>query len=241
MWSVHRLHSIWESEQLRWLKIFDGMTCSAASFILAAVVFQQGISLPTWEICVALRCLLGTGLHTYHYQVARISYATGTYLSLQSYLEIRLEIPTIRARKNSRNTETYIRRPVRSLKEVWPEMGGSLSRLWSLSGLLWSTKEIRVLILGLVCSSKSWGSTILLRLSAGQCRENDVVVSTESRASQARRGLQRSIIDGIQIGEVVTTIPTIGFNVESVTYKNLNFNVWVNTHPPYEKHAQPGY
>lgn len=31
----------------------------------------------------------------------------------------------------------------------------------------------------------------------------------------------------LQIGEVVTTIPTIGFNVESVTYKNLNFNVWV--------------
>jgi ADP-ribosylation factor family. len=30
-----------------------------------------------------------------------------------------------------------------------------------------------------------------------------------------------------QIGEVVTTIPTIGFNVESVTYKNLNLNVWV--------------
>lgn len=25
---------------------------------------------------------------------------------------------------------------------------------------------------------------------------------------------------------MVTTIPTIGFNVESVTYKNLNFNVW---------------
>lgn len=30
----------------------------------------------------------------------------------------------------------------------------------------------------------------------------------------------------LKIGEVVTTIPTIGFNVESVTYKNLNFNVW---------------
>lgn len=25
----------------------------------------------------------------------------------------------------------------------------------------------------------------------------------------------------------MTTVPTIGFNVESVTYKNLNFNVWV--------------
>ena len=31
----------------------------------------------------------------------------------------------------------------------------------------------------------------------------------------------------VQIGEVVTTIPTIGFNVESVTYRNLNLNVWV--------------
>lgn len=27
---------------------------------------------------------------------------------------------------------------------------------------------------------------------------------------------------------MVTTIPTIGFNVESVTYRNLNFNVWVS-------------
>ncbi|CAG0914629.1 unnamed protein product [Notodromas monacha] len=28
------------------------------------------------------------------------------------------------------------------------------------------------------------------------------------------------------VGEVVTTIPTIGFNVEQVTYKNLKFQVW---------------
>ena len=26
--------------------------------------------------------------------------------------------------------------------------------------------------------------------------------------------------------QVVTTIPTIGFNVETVTYKNLKFQVW---------------
>lgn len=40
--------------------------------------------------------------------------------------------------------------------------------------------------------------------------------------------LTRSSANGVhQVGEVVTTIPTIGFNVESVTYKNLNFNVWV--------------
>jgi len=30
----------------------------------------------------------------------------------------------------------------------------------------------------------------------------------------------------LKIGEVVTTVPTIGFNVESVTYGKLNLNVW---------------
>ena len=30
----------------------------------------------------------------------------------------------------------------------------------------------------------------------------------------------------LQAGEVVTTIPTIGFNVETVVYKNLKFQVW---------------
>ncbi|KAF0298032.1 ADP-ribosylation factor-like protein 1 [Amphibalanus amphitrite] len=30
----------------------------------------------------------------------------------------------------------------------------------------------------------------------------------------------------LQVGEVVTTIPTIGFNVEQVTYNNLKFQVW---------------
>merc|ERR1711933_255274 len=29
-----------------------------------------------------------------------------------------------------------------------------------------------------------------------------------------------------KLGEVVTTIPTIGFNVETVEYKNISFNVW---------------
>lgn len=66
-------------------------------------------------------------------------------------------------------------------------MGGFLS---TFSKLLWSQKEIRILILGLDNAGKT---TLLYRL---------------------------------KIGEVVTTIPTIGFNVESVTYKNLNFNVW---------------
>lgn len=31
----------------------------------------------------------------------------------------------------------------------------------------------------------------------------------------------------LKLGEYVTTIPTIGFNVENVEYKNLNFTIWV--------------
>merc|ERR1712023_457835 len=31
---------------------------------------------------------------------------------------------------------------------------------------------------------------------------------------------------GLKLGEVLTTTPTIGFNVETVEYKNINFTVW---------------
>ncbi|TGO06885.1 hypothetical protein BTUL_0418g00020 [Botrytis tulipae] len=85
-------------------------------------------------------------------------------------------------------------------------MGASVS--W-LSGMLFSKKEIRILILGLDNAGKT---TLLYRLK----------VSGLTLASQ--EGLYAN--GKLQIGEVVTTIPTIGFNVESVTYKNLNFNVW---------------
>lgn len=34
-----------------------------------------------------------------------------------------------------------------------------------------------------------------------------------------------TILYRLQVGEVVTTIPTIGFNVETLTYKNLKFQV----------------
>eukprot|EP01126_Amoeba_proteus_P010645 TRINITY_DN14174_c0_g2_i3.p1 TRINITY_DN14174_c0_g2~~TRINITY_DN14174_c0_g2_i3.p1 ORF type:complete len:178 (+),score=28.72 TRINITY_DN14174_c0_g2_i3:60-593(+) len=30
----------------------------------------------------------------------------------------------------------------------------------------------------------------------------------------------------MKLGEVVSTVPTVGFNVETVKYKNINFNVW---------------
>jgi len=35
-----------------------------------------------------------------------------------------------------------------------------------------------------------------------------------------------TILYRLKLGEVVTTIPTLGFNVETVNYKNISFTVW---------------
>ncbi len=70
-------------------------------------------------------------------------------------------------------------------------MGSLLSRvLDSLSNLVSSKEELRLLMLGLDAAGKT---TILYKL---------------------------------KIGENVSSVPTIGFNVEKVNYKNLNFMIW---------------
>ncbi|KEY69398.1 hypothetical protein S7711_05712, partial [Stachybotrys chartarum IBT 7711] len=116
------------------------------------------------------------------------------------------------------------------------KMGAGMS--W-LSGLLWTKKEIRILILGLVrwppsmCCRQYTGCgpsllTLHLRAALGQRRKDDAPVQAQGPLlPQGTPSPSRGTTDSAeQIGEVVTTIPTIGFNVESVTYKNLNFNVW---------------
>merc|ERR1719476_706264 len=35
-----------------------------------------------------------------------------------------------------------------------------------------------------------------------------------------------TILYRLKLGEVMTTIPTVGFNVEQVEYKNISFTVW---------------
>merc|ERR1711985_2318 len=35
-----------------------------------------------------------------------------------------------------------------------------------------------------------------------------------------------TVLYKLKLGEVVTTIPTVGFNVETVEYKNISFTVW---------------
>ncbi|KAJ9532128.1 hypothetical protein QJQ45_003850 [Haematococcus lacustris] len=38
--------------------------------------------------------------------------------------------------------------------------------------------------------------------------------------------MKTTILYKLKLGEIVTTIPTIGFNVETVEYKNISFTVW---------------
>ena len=63
------------------------------------------------------------------------------------------------------------------------------------------------------------------------------VLPSHSRASAARSltlkrcrvcltYLSRAQLYKMKLGELVTTVPTIGFNVETVEYKNISFTVW---------------
>jgi hypothetical protein len=44
--------------------------------------------------------------------------------------------------------------------------------------------------------------------------------------SEQRTDWAIAILYNLKLEQDVTTIPTVGFNVETVTYKNTKFNVW---------------
>jgi ADP-ribosylation factor protein 1 len=64
------------------------------------------------------------------------------------------------------------------------------------------TRDVRVLMIGLDAAGKT---TVLYKLKVGP------------------NPLQPHLL---KLGEVVNTIPTVGFNVETVKYKNVSFQVW---------------
>jgi len=51
------------------------------------------------------------------------------------------------------------------------------------------------------------------------------IVPTHSTVGLDAAG-KTTILYKLKLGEIVTTIPTIGFNVETVEYKNISFTVW---------------
>jgi ADP-ribosylation factor protein 6 len=89
-------------------------------------------------------------------------------------------------------------------------MGGSISKMMA---KIFGSKEMRLLMLGLDAAGKTSTSSFtvinLLRLR----------VSTANLTTTA-------ILYKLKLDQDVTTIPTVGFNVETVTYKNTKFNVW---------------
>jgi hypothetical protein len=92
-------------------------------------------------------------------------------------------------------------------------MGGQLSKALGGSrpthelnlGKLFGNKEMRILMLGLDAAGKTSGLHWM-------------------------RFLPVAILYKLKLNQSVTTIPTVGFNVETVTYKNVKFNVWVGRH-----------
>lgn len=76
--------------------------------------------------------------------------------------------------------------------------------------------------------------------------ENVMTTVTEMRVLMV--GLdtagKTTILNKLKPGEAVTTVPTTGFNVETMTYKNINFTVWdvagrAETRPLW-RHYYPG-
>lgn len=50
--------------------------------------------------------------------------------------------------------------------------------------------------------------------------------SSSGSPSPRRAHTPPAILYKLKLNQSVTTIPTVGFNVETVTYKNVKFNVW---------------
>ena len=90
-------------------------------------------------------------------------------------------------------------------------MGIAFSSFFTrITGLFAGDKEVRILMLGLDASKST---------------------TRPNKGSNARLscvhviGGKTTILYRFQIGTVVETLPTIGFNVETLTYKNLKLQV----------------
>ncbi len=85
-------------------------------------------------------------------------------------------------------------------------MGGFFSRLFDkLTGI----KEVRLLMLGLDNAGKT-----------------SIIARHKCFFTFA------AILYKLKFDQIVTTVPTVGFNVETLLIKNVKFNVWVSRLPP---------
>ena len=77
---------------------------------------------------------------------------------------------------------------------------------------LFGSREMRLLMLGLD--------------AAGKTSRLHLLPLTTVRKARCADSMFIAILYKLKLNQPVTTIPTVGFNVETVTYKNVKFNVW---------------
>lgn len=91
-------------------------------------------------------------------------------------------------------------------------MGKLLSKIFG-------NKEMRILMLGLDAAGKTSKLLTIIPSFVWIPRGNKLLTTIVPFSFSA-------ILYKLKLGQSVTTIPTVGFNVETVTYKNVKFNVW---------------
>ena len=98
-------------------------------------------------------------------------------------------------------------------------------------------QEMMIIMKHVNCTVQGDRAVRLGQREQGEDRENNAKHITEESCSQpvpkhprndavVQHGKQMVWPRRLRLGEVVTTIPTVGFNVETVEYKNLSFTVW---------------
>lgn len=88
-------------------------------------------------------------------------------------------------------------------------------------GKIFGSREMRLLMLGLDAAGKtSTCPSLTSPLPVSRKRPCLCMCSPANLLSLI------AILYKLKLNQDVTTIPTVGFNVETVTYKNVKFNVW---------------
>ena len=106
-------------------------------------------------------------------------------------------------------------------------MGNVFAKLFS---GLFGKKEMRILMVRAVTCSLGVIIALLLCCFVATPARMRLPHVPHYTPPHAQVGLdaagKTTILYKLKLGEVVTTIPTIGFNVETVEYKNISFTVW---------------
>jgi hypothetical protein len=99
-------------------------------------------------------------------------------------------------------------------------MGANVSKAL---GKIFGNKEMRILMLGLDAAGKT---SKLGRFFFVLSQKFDIrCPCSNALRRDSLYHFRLAILYKLKLNQSVTTIPTVGFNVESVTYKNVKFNV----------------